>query len=68
MSSKSYKGNKGRDLFERFKISSRWETVEILGYGHDIYSTIFRDINNGKFVFVGVDKSNSGKTEYWSFN
>lgn len=68
MSLRDYKSKKGRDLFERFKKSSRWEVVEILGYGYDIYSAIFRDVNNGKFVFLDVDKSNSGKTEYWSFS
>ena len=65
---KRYKDEEGRDLFERFKKSSRWETIEITGNNYDVYTAIFRDINNGKFVFIDVNKSNSGKTEYWSFS
>jgi hypothetical protein len=59
---------KGRTLFERFQRSIRWDEVSVSSYRNMIYSAIFREVNNGKYVFVSVGHSNSGRTEYWSFN
>ncbi len=62
------KNLKGRELLEKFQRSIRWCEINVCRYKNTIYSAIFREVNKGKYVFINVDHSNSGRTEYWRFD
>jgi protease II len=59
---------KGQELAYKFINSSRWETVELTKFKDKFFSAIFKKISSNKFVFVSIERSNTGRTEYWIFD
>ena len=68
MTVRKRKNLEGRNLFEKFRVSQQWISIEISCYENTIYGAIFKNIISEKFVFIDVSRSNSGKTEYWTFD